>query len=68
MKTSELVRQLQAVMDEEGDLDVMLSPSEGGDGRARLFDVEVSGTDAWGEPRHPDDADPDQPKVVMLWL
>lgn len=49
------------------DLVVVLSSDEEGNRFSNLHEVQVAPTDSCGEPCHPDDAEDDARRVVVLW-
>ena len=64
MKVSDLIRKLKKL---PGELTVMLSSDEEGNNYEFLEDVEITSRDVGGVPCHPDDADDEMDKCVVLW-
>ena len=64
MTVKELIEKLATM---EPTREVILSRDEEGNGYANLTDVEDSACGSPGEPCHPDDADEDFDRVVVLW-
>ena len=64
MNVAELIDELSKL---PPDAAVMIARDEEGNGFQQVEVVDHSDVNDEGEPCHPDDANPDGPKVVVLW-